>query len=316
MTAVLQNPVCINVLNAFGAAGKVVEALGDPGVTVGSFPQSDIVVHAISVDGIGCHIGNAPGQLLLLFHGGRAEMNKADHGHDEGNDHHCCGHQNDNFGPQRHQARLLPVCRQKLFLGHRGLLPSRKIESFLEGCGQDLQDGCDDQHSDGFVRKIDQHVCQKLGPELACHAGSVNAKSQRRGNARAELKAVQNPGEQRSDAAADQGKGCDNCQQPQGFAETVEAMVCKPGGSDGDQNRQRSVVGRGVIADAVEDVGEKADNDAGDISAQCSDQRTADVVQIQRQVQPRCKVGEKIIDQQPHDTENQEIFPVRLAFPG
>ena len=93
-------------------------------------------------------------------------------------------------------------------------------------------------------------------------------------------------------------------------------MVCKPGGSDGDQNRQRAVVGRGVIADAVEDVGEKADNDAGDISAQCSDQRTADVVQIQRQVQPRCKVGEKIIDQQPHDTENQEIFPVRLAFPG
>ena len=79
---------------------------------------------------------------------------------------------------------------------------------------------------------------------------------------------------------------------------------------------EESTVSEDLKESRFEDVGEKADNDAGDISAQCSDQRTANVVQIQRQVQPRCKVGEKIIDQQTHDTENQEIFPVRLAFPG
>ena len=72
---------------------------------------------------------------------------------DGGNDQHGRRHQQDDLGAQGQKARsLLPGDP-----GKRGLLPSREIESVLQGLRYRVYDDGDDQHRDQHTFAFTQH---------------------------------------------------------------------------------------------------------------------------------------------------------------
>ena len=155
----------------------------------------------------------------------------------------------------------------------------------------------------GQIWKGAHGIGGELGPELVHRAGLKNAVGQGRGNARAEIKAVQRPGEHRAQAPADQGKGQDDDGQPGQLL--IISFTGEIRGAHGDQHGEGAVIRGGVIADAVDQVGQKAHDDPGNISAQRRRKRAADVVQKQGQAQAQRRLHPQKIDQQAARAEQQ-----------
>ena len=307
VAAVLENAVHVAELHVVRAVHQPLQYGLGLQIALGGLALFDVLVHPVVVEALRHHLHHAPGQLLLLLDGGVGEVDVADAGHHEGGDDHAGHHQQYDLEAQGHAAggavlRLVPG-----LAGQGRLVPVGKMEPLPGRRGDGAQDQRDGQHGDGLVDDVDQHVRRKLGPEHAPSPVVEYPVGQRRGDAPAEAQAIEHEGQHRADAAADDGEGQYDDGEPRGLF--VESLRGVEGGGHGDEHGQRAVVGGLDVAHAVDDVRQKAHDDAGDVAAQRRDERAADVVQIQRQTEPPGQMDAQDIDQQSAQAQREHAPP-------
>ena len=215
-------------------------------------------------------------------------------------------HQKDDLRAQGHPAGDLLVDLRLDLFGQRRLLEAVEEEVLLDGFGNQPQRQRHDQHGDGLVRQVDGDVRRHLGPEYVQYARLVDSMGQRGRGHVAKAEAVEHPRQYRADDAADEGEAQHDDGQAGGLL--IVALLHEVGRGHRDHHRQGAVVGGLHVADAVDQVRQKAHDDARYVPAQRRRQGAADVVQIQRQIEQAADVDADIVDQQSRGAEHYQIY--------
>ena len=120
-----------------------------------------------------------------------------------------------------------------------------------------------------------------------------------------EAHAVEEPGEDAAQAAADEGIDQDGPHAARRLAEP--APLGHDDGDHRDHDAQHAVVGGGPVADAVDEIDDIADHDAGDISPQGGHQHRAQPIQIQGQRQDSGQKAAQAVDQDAYRAEKKQL---------
>ena len=188
----------------------------------------------------------------------------------------------------------------------------REAADFLGPCGADLPLSCRaesirkmlrnqtenqrrDKNRDKLVDQIDQQVRTELRQKQRELSGLIKRPGDRCGDPFSDPTAVQKPGQNTAEAPADQRKGKSRRKKPGNTAKCASPRQIS--GTDRNQNIDGTVVGGREVREAVENIGQKPDGNAGHVSAQRRGQHGPDGIQKQGQAEKQSQSGADYIDQ-------------------
>ena len=148
---------------------------------------------------------------------------------------------------------------------------------------------------DGLVENVDDDVCRELREELGKTEGAVDGVCERCRDALAEVVAIEEVGEDRTEPAADKRENEDACDDFRDMEEKFPLL--EKGRRDADQDADDAVVEGRDVGDAVEGVGEKADDDGGKRAAQHGDKDCADRIKEYGKLEVEREFGGDDIEQ-------------------
>jgi len=122
-----------------------------------------------------------------------------------------------------------------------------------------------DKNREKLVDQIDQQVRTELRQKQRELSGLIKRPADRRGDPFSDPAAVQEPGQNTAEAATDQRKNKSRRKKPGNTAKCASPRQISR--TDRNQNIDGTVVGGREVREAVENIGQKPDGNAGHVSA-------------------------------------------------
>ena len=252
MAAVFQDLVHVHVLHVGETLPHFVECPFGLVVSGHGFATFEVIVDAVGIDAIGHEVGHAHAELTLRLGVRAEEHGVADSGGDDGYEHHDDRHHGDELCAQRNTTCWhMADCLQLLAI--QGLLlPDAEIKQVLQPIGANAHDYDDEHDRDALVDDIPQKAFTEKVHEIGKRA--------------AVERVIQEPGDDRPDAAADEREHEDGADDFQQVVEPAAlSQICR---RNGDEHAGQAPVNRFGIGNARDEVRNVADDDAGNIAAE------------------------------------------------
>ena len=311
MAAVGQDAVDIDVFNVLRAVEDVVERGFRVLVARGFFTADEIIFDLLGINDSGLQIDDVFPELDMLVDGRLPVLEIADGAGDDDDQQNSDDEEQQDLSAQRHGAGLAGAHLAQRFIRKRRLLPGVDAEHFEKTRRQKLQDDEYHQADDQLIQKVQDEIRGKLGKEGA-ETALIQPCAQRGGDAVAEAHPIEQPGDHAAERAAQDRKDDDRHDElPELFEETVSVEEHR---GKRDQDVQRAVICRAGVDQAVDQIGQKADDDPRQIAAQRRGEDRADGVQKNRQTERRRQTRAEEVDERASDDEPDNVIERRRAF--